>query len=114
LLLAAVGLYGVMAYAVGQRTHEIGIGIALGAQAREVRRLVMTDGAAGCAVGLLLRLGGALAGTRVVAGCLCGVGHDDSMTFAGAGPLLSAVALLANYVPARKASRIGPMMVIRR
>jgi predicted permease len=113
LLLAAVGLYGVMAYTVNRRTHEIGIRMALGAQGSEVRRLVMTEGATISAIGLLLGLGGALAGTRLVKSFLYGVPSNDPMTFAGAAVLLSTVALLANFVPARRASRTDPITAIR-
>jgi ABC-type antimicrobial peptide transport system permease subunit len=113
LLLAAVGLYGVMAYAVNRRTREIGIRMALGAQGYEVRRLVMAEGTAVVVIGLALGLAGALAGTRLVESFLCGVTPNDPMTFAGAAVLLSVVALLANYVPARHASRTDPMMAIR-
>jgi ABC-type antimicrobial peptide transport system permease subunit len=114
LLLAAVGLYGVMAYTVNRRTHEIGIRMALGAQGSEVRRLVMVEGTAIMTIGLLLGLGGALAGTRLVESFLYGVRPNDPIAFAGAGLLLAAVTLLANYLPARRASRTDPLMAIRR
>jgi macrolide transport system ATP-binding/permease protein len=113
LLLAAVGLYGVMAYTVNRRTHEIGIRMALGAQGSEVRRLVMVEGTAIMTIGLLLGLGGALVGTRLVDSFLYGVRPNDPIAFAGAALLLAAVTLLANYLPARRASRTDPLMAIR-
>ncbi|MPY88819.1 MAG: FtsX-like permease family protein [Luteitalea sp.] len=113
LVLAAVGLYGVMAYTVSRRTHEIGIRMALGAQGSDVRRLVMVEGTAIMTIGLLLGLGGALAGTRLVESFLYGVRPNDPIAFAGAALLLAAVTLLANYLPARRASRTDPLMAIR-
>jgi predicted permease len=113
LLLAAVGLYGVMAYTVRRRTHEIGIRMALGAQRRQVQRLVMLEGTAIMTIGLLLGLGGALAGTRLVESYLYGVRPNDPIAFAGAGLLLAAVTLLATYLPARHASRTDPLLAIR-
>jgi len=113
LLLAAVGLYGVMAYTVNRRTHEIGIRMALGAQGREVHRRMMVEGTAIMAIGLLLGLGGALAGARLVESFLYGVRPNDPIAFAGAALLLAAVTLLANYLPARRASRIDPLIAIR-
>ena len=102
-----------MAYTVSRRTHEIGIRMALGAQGSEVRRLVMVEGTAIMTIGLLLGLGGALAGTRLVESFLYGVRPNDPITFAGAALLLAAVTLLANYLPARHASRIDPLLAIR-
>jgi len=113
LLLAAVGMYGVMVYAVKRRMHEIGIRMALGAQSSDVRRLVMVEGTAIMTIGLLLGLGGALAGTRLVGSFLYGVTPNDPIAFAGAAVLLAAVTLLANYLPARYASRIDPLLAIR-
>ncbi len=113
LLLAAVGLYGVMAYAVKRRMHEIGIRMALGAQGSDVRRLVMVEGTAIMTIGLLLGLGGALAGTRLVGSFLYGVRPNDPIAFAGAAVLLATVTLLATYLPARHASRIDPLLAIR-
>jgi predicted permease len=113
LLLAAVGLYGVMAYTVNRRKREIGIRMALGAQDGEVCRLVMVEGTAIMVIGLLLGLGGAVAGTRLVESFLYGVRPVDPIAFAGAALLLAAVMLLANYLPARDASRTDPMLTIR-
>lgn len=113
LLLAAVGLYGVMAYTVNRRTREIGIRLALGAQGREVQRLIMTEGTTIIAIGLVLGWGGALAGTRLVESFLYGVRPNDLIAFASAALLLTMVALLANYLPARYASRTDPLLAIR-
>ena len=113
LVLAAVGLYGVMAYTVNRRRHDIGIRMALGAQGSEVRRQVMVEGTAIMMIGLLLGLGGALAGTRLVESFLYGVRPNDPLVFGGAALLLAAVTLLANYLPARHASRTDPIIAIR-
>jgi macrolide transport system ATP-binding/permease protein len=113
LLLAAVGLYGVMAYTVNCRTREIGIRLALGAQGHEVRRLVMAEGTALVMTGLALGLGGALAATRLVETFLFGVTPTDPVTYVGAAMLLAIVAWFANYLPAREASRTDPLIAIR-
>ena len=113
LLLAAIGVYGVIAYAVGQRTREIGIRIALGAPRRRVLGDVLGQGArlvgAGVAIGLAL----ALAAGRVVAAFLYGIGADDPWAFAASALVLGLVALLATYLPARRASRVDPSAALR-
>jgi ABC-type antimicrobial peptide transport system permease subunit len=113
LLLTAIGLYGVMAYVVTQRTHEIGIRMALGAQRRSILRLVMLDAAivliAGVAAGLL----GSIWITRLVKGLLFGLTRNDPLTLALAIAALVAVALVASYVPARRAMRVDPMVALK-
>lgn len=113
LALAAIGLYGVVAYAVQQRTHELGIRMALGARARHVSMLVLRQGAALTLVGLAIGVTGALAAARLVTHLLFGVHATDPVTFAGVCVLLGAVAALASWVPARRATRVDPMVALR-
>ena len=112
-ILAAVGIYGAMAYAVNQRTHEIGIRTALGAQRRDVLRLVMRDGAKIALLGIASGIAGALALTRLMASLLFEVKTTDPATFAAVAILLALVALTACYVPARRAMRVDPMVTLR-
>jgi predicted permease len=111
--LAACGLYGVLAYAVTQRSRELGIRVALGADRRAVIRLVVRHGAAIAGVGIAAGLAGAALLSRVMASMLYGVGARDPLTLAGVSALLGAVALAATYVPARRAARSDPMVALR-
>jgi putative ABC transport system permease protein len=112
-LLAAVGIFGVMNYLVTLRTHEIGIRIALGAQPRRVLVLILKQGLLLTLVGIGLGLAGALALARVMAGLLFGVDTTDPVTFAVIVLLLTTVSLIACYIPARRATRIDPMIALR-
>jgi len=113
LLLAAVGVHGVLSYTVAQRTREIGIRMALGADFRQVRRLVLGQGAVMVAGGLLLGLLGALAASGVLSTLLYGVGTGDPGTFAGVTLVLGIVALVATYLPALRAARVDPVVALR-
>jgi predicted lysophospholipase L1 biosynthesis ABC-type transport system permease subunit len=111
--LAAIGLYGVIAYLVSQRTREIGIRIALGAKRGDVIRMVLSQGIKPAAVGLLLGVAGAYWSSRVLQSLLYNVETSDIMTFAGVTVMLSLVVLLAIVMPARKASHIPPVDALR-
>ena len=113
LLLAAVGLYSVMAYSITQRVHEIGIRVALGAKSSDVLLLVVRQAMELTAVGLAVGVAGAIAVTRLAAGQLVNVSATDPAIFAAAALFLSLVSLTASYLPARRATRIDPNAALR-
>ena len=113
LLLAAIGIYGLMAYAVEQRTQEIGIRMALGASSQNVRRMVVGQGMRVALIGVFLGVAAALALTRLMDSLLYGVRTWDPVALISVIVLIGGVALLAAYVPARRASRVDPMILLR-
>jgi ABC-type antimicrobial peptide transport system permease subunit len=112
-VLAAVGIYGVMAYTVAQRTQEIGIRVALGATSAVVLRMVLRDGMKLVALGLVLGAAAALVLTRVGASLLWGISSTDALTYVVIAAALAAVALVAIIIPARRATRVDPMQALR-
>ncbi len=113
LLLSSIGIYGVVSYLVGQQTREIGIRIALGAQRQDVLHLILGAGVRTALLGIAIGIAAAIGLTRLMAGMLYGVTATDPLTFAGVAVLLLAVALLACYIPARRAMRVDPMVALR-
>jgi ABC-type antimicrobial peptide transport system permease subunit len=113
LLLALVGVYGVVSYIAAERTYEVGIRMALGAQGRDVRALFLRHGIALTLAGLVLGLGAAMLVTPIMSALLYGVAPTDPATYAGVAIGLAAVTLLATYLPARRATKVDPMFALR-
>jgi putative ABC transport system permease protein len=113
LILAVVGVYSVVSYAASQRTHEIGIRMALGAEPRDILRMVLRQSIAIVAVGLAIGIAAAFAGTRAIANLIVGIKPADPVTFVTVIAVLSAIALLACWVPARRATRVSPLTALR-
>jgi ABC-type antimicrobial peptide transport system permease subunit len=113
LLLSTIGIYGVISYLVGQRTQEIGIRVALGARRSDVLRMVLGHGMNMAMLGVLIGVGASLALTRLMSKMLYGVSATDPVTFGAVAVLLTCVALAASYIPARRATRVDPILALR-
>jgi len=113
LVLASLGLYGVISYSARQRTREIGVRVALGANDRDVLRLILGQGMILAAIGIVLGLAASVALTRVVNSYLVGISSTDPVTFAGVAAVLVGVAAVASYLPARRASLVDPTRALR-
>ena len=112
-LLSAIGIYGVISYSVAQRTHEMGLRAALGASGGRILGLVITGGMGQVGLGLAIGLAGAFALTRTMKSLLFGISATDPLTIVVVGVMLAAVALLACYIPARRATKVDPMVALR-
>ena len=113
LLLAALGIYGVMAYTVSQRTNEIGVRMALGAQPGDILRLMLGHAGKLVGIGLIIGILGSIAGSRLLTNILYEVSPYDPMTFVSVSLVLSAVGLLACYIPSRRATKVDPVIALR-
>jgi putative ABC transport system permease protein len=113
LLLATIGIYGVVAYSVAQRTHEVGIRMALGANPQNILGLILRQGMAPALIGILIGLAGSFALTRLIEGQLYGVKPTDPLTLAAVSALLCLVTAAACVIPARRAMRVDPMVALR-
>jgi ABC-type antimicrobial peptide transport system permease subunit len=113
LVLSSIGIYGVLSYLVGQRTHEIGIRIALGAQRKNVLMLILGEGTKTALIGVGIGLAAALVLTRLMSSVLYGISATDPITFLAVAVVLTLVALAACYIPARRAMRVDPIIALR-
>jgi predicted permease len=113
LVLSGLGIFGLVSYSVAQRTHEMGVRMALGAQRADVLKLVLRQGLRVTALGIVLGVAGGLAVTRLLSSLLYGVSPTDTLTFVGVSVLLASVAMLASYIPARRATRVDPVVALR-
>jgi ABC-type antimicrobial peptide transport system permease subunit len=113
LILASLGLYGVISYSARQRTREIGVRVALGASGRDVIRLILGQGMMLASIGIVIGLAGSVALTRLVNSYLVGVSSTDPITFTGVAAMLLGVAAAASYLPARRASLVDPTLTLR-
>jgi len=111
--LAVVGIYGLMSYSVSQRSHEIGLRMALGSETSRVIRMVIREGLALSGLGVAMGIGYAIAMTRVMSGLLFGIAPTDPLTYAALSLLLITVTVVACYIPARRASRVDPLVALR-
>lgn len=113
LLLSGLGIYGLISYFAGQRTREIGVRLALGAQTKDIVKLVLSQGIAIVVIGIVLGMAGAFAATRLLSSFLIGVRPTDVLTFAWVAASLAVVALLACWIPARRATKVDPLVALR-
>jgi putative ABC transport system permease protein len=113
LILAVIGVYSVVSYAATQRTHEIGIRMALGAEPRDVLKMVLRQSLVVVGIGLVIGLAAAFAGTRIIANLIVGVRPTDFVTFVTVVVFVSCIALLACWIPARRATRVSPLVALR-
>jgi putative ABC transport system permease protein len=113
LLLASIGIYGVTAYAVSQRTHEVGVRMALGAKGRDVLALILRQHLVPALIGVAIGIAGAMAISTFLKSLVYGVGATDLLTFVSVAVALVAVAALAAYIPARRATRVDPLIALR-
>jgi putative ABC transport system permease protein len=113
LLLASVGIYGVIAYSVSRRTHELGVRVAMGAVRADILGLVLRQGMRLVTIGILVGLAASLFMTRLLSSLLYGIGAADALTFVGVVVLLLGVAVLACYLPARRATKVDPIVTLR-
>jgi putative ABC transport system permease protein len=113
LLLAAIGIYGVMSYSFSQRTHEVGIRVALGAQRLDILRMALGEGMRVVAIGLATGLAGAAIATRIFRSMLFEIAPADPITFLSVSAILAGVAFLACYLPAQRATRVDPLIALR-